>query len=507
MPRTDDRLYLEAICSNASVALFIMDECQQCVFMNPAAEELTGYSFAEVQGKALHEVIHHTRPDGRPYPLDECPIDRAFPSNNREQGEEIFIHKDGRFYDVGFTASPIREQGRIVGTIIEVQEITEQKRLREQLHRTAAELLESGRRKDEFLALMAHELRNPMAPLRSGVELLRHQGAHSDTRQRVVEMMARQMHHLARLVDDLLDLSRINQGKLELRLEPVDIRTLVTEVVHTVTGTERQRVSVEMVEGPLEIAGDHVRIFQTLSNLLSNALKFTPPSGRVWVCVQRAPEKLRIIVRDSGEGIAAGQLVRIFEMFHQASSDVEGGLGLGLTIARSLVELHGGTVEAFSEGPGLGSEFVVTLPTNLDSLVAMHGKAEMAAGCQGSSVLVVDDNKDAADSLAMLLDTLGASVRTTYDGQSALNELEQSVPDVVLMDIGMPRLDGYEVARRIRARHTTKQPRLIAVTGWGQHADRAQAKAAGFDWHLTKPVSLEDLKRAVAPSRRLNPPN
>jgi PAS domain S-box-containing protein len=800
----DHRRLLNAITDNASASLFIMDEHQRCVFMNPAAEQMTGYTLAEVKGRILHDVIHHTRPDGRPYPLAECPIDRAFPENNREQGEEVFVHKDGHFYRVAFTASPIRDSGVVRGTVIEVVNITERKRaeeaqallaaivassddaivsktldgvvlswnigaerlfgytaaeavgrplieltippdrideeemilsrlrrgeriehyetvrvtkdgrrvdvsltvsavrdpsgrviaaskvarditarkraerdarfladasaalaslvdeasalqkvarlavpffadwcavdlvaggdlrrvavahadpakveLAQELYRKyppnrdapigawhvvrtgrpelvpeigdemlassapepqqqqiirglglrsymgvplalrdkvlgvitfiAAEsgrrydeqdlavasdlahraavavenarlyqaLKEADRRKDEFLATLAHELRNPLAPIRNGLEVMKRPGVAPDAVRQAREMADRQVQHLTRLVNDLVDVSRIVRGKIELRPERMDLREVIARAVEAARPAieaEGHQLTVELPPGPVPLDADPIRLTQVVVNLLINAARYTDRGGQIWLSAGRKDGWAVIRVRDTGIGLAPESLTRIFELFAQVAPTgyrSQGGLGIGLTLAKSLVELHGGSIDAHSPGLGQGSEFVVRLPTPSDEGAGQReGRGQQSAPppmhppsprpLSPRRVLVVDDNTDAADSLSMLLRLLGHEVRVAYDGPTALAAAAGGWPDLVLLDIGMPGMDGYEVARRLRQRTDTADTKIVALTGWGQEEDRRRSREAGFDHHLVKPADPDVLQQLLA---------
>jgi PAS domain S-box-containing protein len=375
------------------------------------------------------------------------------------------------------------EPERITGVAVD---ITERKRA-EQL------LREADRRKDEFLATLAHELRNPLAPIRNAAALLDLEGPAAGPARVAREVIKRQVAHMVRLVDDLLDVSRITQNRLTLRPEPVAVGVAVEQAVEAVRpllDAAQQQLDVDLPERPLRLLADPVRLVQVLTNLLTNASKYSAPAQRITLRAHQADRKVVLQVEDQGIGIASDELPRVFEMFAQASPALDraqGGLGIGLWLSRQLVELQGGTVSADSDGPGRGSRFTVTLPAAQGALVAPApaGAEQRVDGVQ--RVLVVDDNIDAASTLAELLTVLGCTVDTAFDGPQALQRAEAFLPDVVLLDIGLPQMNGFEVCRRLRGRYGTAL-RIIAMTGWGQEEDRRRSREAGFDLHLVKPV-------------------
>ena len=367
-------------------------------------------------------------------------------------------------------------------------------------------LKERDRHKDEFLAMLAHELRNPLAPIHNAAQLLRRQPVVNPQLAWLVDIIERQLTQLTRLVDDLLDVSRITRGKINLAKEIVEVSTLVARAVETVQPLieeRRHRVSVQMPAETLGVLGDPIRLTQALANLLSNAAKYTECGGQITLSGQVQDGNIELRIRDTGIGIRAHQLPMIFELFTQlegTSDRTQSGLGIGLALVRQLVEMHGGSIAAYSEGPGKGSEFVVRLPLYAHENTAatpalLHGQYVTAAP---RTILVADDNADALASLAMLLELTGHRVYTASNGQQTLESAERERPEVILLDIGMPALDGYEVARRIRAQPWGKQITLVALTGWGQDSDRRLSSEAGFDAHLVKPVKLEDLTEVLA---------
>jgi len=362
-------------------------------------------------------------------------------------------------------------------------------------------LRDADRRKDEFIATLAHELRNPLAPIRNSLHILRIAGGQDSATEQVCEMIERQVVHLVRLVDDLMEVSRITRGKIELRMEPVELAAVIRSAV------EASRPLIEAAGHQLAIAipaeaviiqGDPVRLSQVVSNLLNNAAKYMDDGGQIWLGAKQEGEAAVISVRDTGIGIAAEMLPHIFKMFTQVDRSVrqaQGGLGIGLTLVRTLVEMHGGQVKANSPGVGQGSEFVVRLPASDSKTVPatrpIKGDRQVLPSRR---VLVVDDNRDGAQSLGLLLKLLGADVRVVNDGASALELLPSYRPTVVLLDIGMPGMDGYEVARRIRQMPAGRDLMLIALTGWGQEEDRRRTNQAGFDHHLLKPADMATLE-------------
>jgi signal transduction histidine kinase/ActR/RegA family two-component response regulator len=366
----------------------------------------------------------------------------------------------------------------------------------------ASEVLRAlDQRKDEFLATLGHELRNPLAPLLTGLQLLQLSGDDRQTVERVRATMERQVAHLVRLVDDLLEISRITRGIIDVRRSPIDLGTLLRTALDTTRGTIEaagHELSVSMPSEPIAIQGDSVRLTQVFANLLTNAAKYTNPGGRIELSARRVGEHAVVRVRDNGIGMLPKHLDSVFEMFMQvdrSSRHSQGGLGIGLTLARSLVAMHGGQITAHSKGPGTGSEFVVTLPALARSDIALQADTAPAR-LPARRVLVVDDNRDAADTLAALLRTLGATVAVAYSGRAALEAVATFAPDTVLLDIGMPDMDGYETSRRIRAQHANDML-LVALTGWGQDEDLRQSSAAGFDYHLVKPPDIDRLREIL----------
>ena len=353
----------------------------------------------------------------------------------------------------------------------------------------------ADRRKDEFIAMLSHELRNPLAPLSNGLAILRMQDQRAVGASRTHDMMERQLGYLVRLVDDLLEMSRINQGTLELRRERVTLASVVTGAVETSQPLIREaghHLDVVLPQVPIWLDGDPVRLGQIASNLLNNAARYTERGGRIWLAAEIRRDRVMLSVRDTGIGFVPEAAAGFFELFHRGSRSK--GLGIGLTIARRLAEMHGGTIRASSDGPGQGACFTLDLP--LASAPAAAAEPQpVGRGLARQRVLIVDDNEDAAESLGMLLEESSESeVRVAHSGREGLAIFEQFDPAFVLLDIGMPDMDGYEVARAIRSRYAERHPVLIAFTGWGQETDRARAREAGFDHHLVKPADLRTLK-------------
>jgi PAS domain S-box-containing protein len=370
--------------------------------------------------------------------------------------------------------------------------------------RSEQALREADRRKDEFLAVLGHELRNPLAPLRTGLELLGLPGAKPELIEGVQAMMERQLSHLVHLVDDLLDLSRISRGDIHLQRTALDLQGVVdaaVELARPLIQERRHELTVQRAEGHLPVQGDMQRLTQVLGNLLSNAAKYTEPGGEIRLCADVSGGDAVVRVKDTGLGIPADQLEEIFEMFTQVPEHRAhmggGGLGIGLALSRQLIELHGGSIEANSEGLGRGSEFVVRLPLAPAAQRPVPPVQGSGDGPVRRRVLVVDDNVDAAASLRMVLSLRGHDVRAVHDGEAALLAVGELAPDVVLLDIGLPRMNGYEIAKRIRAMPNGGRIRLLALTGWGQEEDKRRALEAGFDEHLTKPVDSARLAALI----------
>jgi PAS domain S-box-containing protein len=390
------------------------------------------------------------------------------------------------------------------------QDITERKRLEDSLRRLAADLSDADRRKNEFLAMLAHELRNPLAPISNAARALRLAGDASDAQRSASEVVERQIGQLTRLVDDLLDMSRITRGKIELRKERTELGPVVHQAVEAARaqyGSMNQELVVTIPAQALYVDADPARLAQVVGNLLNNACKFTDEGGRITLSVADESGQALIRVRDTGIGIAAGDLPRLFDMFVQVDSSLErsrDGLGIGLTLVKTLAEMHGGTVDVHSDGLGCGSEFVVRLPLSVDipRVLSTPAITEPAATAR-RRILIVDDSDDGAESLAMLLEFAGHETHKAYDGLEAIEAARRLRPDAVLLDIGLPRLNGYEACRRMRQEPWGKELVLVALTGWGQEEDRRESRNAGFDAHMVKPVDHDALLQFLArlPSR------
>jgi PAS domain S-box-containing protein len=494
-----------AVTDNATTAIFMMDPAGRCTFMNPAAEAMTGFRFDEARGRVLHDLIHHRRPDGSYYPLAECPIDRALPEYFEVRDhQDVFLRKDGSFFPVLCNARPIRHDGAPVGTVIEVRDITREQEAERQIRRLVDDLREQDHRKDEFLAMLAHELRNPLAPIRNAVSVLAMAEDDPETRRWSRAVIDRQLRHLTSLVDDLLDVSRINEGKITLARQPLAVSAFVQAAVEAsrpLIDARRHHLDVALPPEPLWVDGDPTRLAQVVLNLLNNAAKYTPAGGDIRLAVERrGAEAVALRVRDNGKGIPPEMCAKVFDLFTQVDTSLdraEGGLGIGLTLVDRLVRLHGGTVEVHSEGPGRGCEFTVTLPRMAHAPAAAPAAPAVDASPGRRRVLLVDDSRDAAETLARLLRRLGHEVAVAHDGPAALDAAAAFAPDLALLDIGLPGMDGYELARRLRADPARGGLQLVAVTGYGSAADRRRARDAGFDEHLVKPVALDDLRRVL----------
>jgi PAS domain S-box-containing protein len=415
-------------------------------------------------------------------------------TDSGQRSELALRAADGELIPVFCALNRISLDGSEVFCLI-VTDLTDQRR-REALQA-------ESQRKDEFLAMLAHELRNPIAPIRNAAEILRLRGPADPALQRARAVIDRQVTQLARLVDDLLDVSRIRGGKIRLEREPVDLASVISFAVETARPLIEQRnhqLKLELPAEPMVVEGDAARLSQVIANLLNNAAKFTPGGGFIWVELQRGQGEARIAVRDSGVGISEDMAPRLFDLFAQAETTLgrsQGGLGIGLTLVRTLVEMHGGSVGVRSDGIGKGSEFVVRLPLLATDALPTGNRSEPTTAGQAVSrrVLVVDDNVDIADSFKMLIECSGHDVRMVTDGDSALREALAFRPEVMFLDIGLPGRDGYEISRELRQMPELGGLVLIAVTGYGQAEDRSRSREAGFDYHWVKPIDLDALDK------------
>jgi PAS domain S-box-containing protein len=474
---------------------------------NAAAERLFGFTAQEAVGKHVSLII----PPERIAEEDQI-IARLKAGQRLEHFETERVNKNGDRITVSLTISPLKDDsGRVIGASKIARDVTERKQLEDNLRRLAADLSETDRRKNEFLATLAHELRNPLAPMSNMLGVLKHANGDREVLQRAHETIERQLDQMVRLVDDLLDLNRITHDRLELRRGEVELSEVVqqgVEVARPLIDAAEHELIIDLPEEPIYLDADRARLAQVFGNLLNNSCKYTPPHGRISLTARRLGDEVEVTVKDNGAGIPPDKLSSIFDMFTQVdrtSEQSQGGLGIGLTLVKRLVEMHGGSIEPRSAGEGMGSEFVVRLPVMEREAVVVESTVAAESGLNAAEsetrgesqpqrrVLIVDDNRDSADSLSMLLEITGNKTYVAHDGVEAVGAVEKYRPQVVLLDIGLPKLDGHEVCRRIREQPWGKNIVVIALTGWGQADDRRKSQAAGFNGHLVKPVDYDKL--------------
>jgi two-component system CheB/CheR fusion protein len=504
LKRNEELLRQQTELFNQAYEPIIMWEIDGAItYWNKAAEETYGFTREQALGRKCHELLH-TSP-----PFDA--FSEALERERHWSGELIQMRRDGQKIIVESRMVMVQEPAGNKLVVEASRPITGRKESDQILRRLADDLVSADRNKDEFLAMLAHELRNPLAPLRTAVSLLQAPEASEPEKNRVLGIMDRQINNMARLIDGLLDVSRITLSQIELRTEPVDVVALVYRVVEQTEPyfkSRNQSLHVDLPNEALHVLGDTVRLEQIIGNLLHNASKYTEDRGNVWLTIERSSEDTQarkevvISVRDDGIGIEPEKLRNVFDLFMRATRSIDqryGGLGVGLTLVRRLVELHRGSVEARSAGIGKGSEFIVRLPALAIGAETTIAKSEQRRDQADVSrrILVVDDRLDNADTLAIALRAKHHDVQMANSGASALELAQQFAPEVVLIDIGMPEMDGYELARRLRQKMGASQPRLIALSGYGQESAKRQAHAAGFDAYLVKPVDIELIVQAL----------
>jgi len=492
-----------AIFEHLSDAIVITDLRGNITDFNVGGERMLGYRTREILGRPV-SIFHP--------PEDALRVRReafaALATHGTWRSELTFVRRNGSRGVCETVVKPLANaRGDIYGAVCVNRDITERRRAEQQLQRLNLELSKADRRKDEFLATLAHELRNPLAPMRNVLEILRLKEFADPQLNWSRDVFDRQLQHMTHLVDDLLEVSRITQGKLELRKQRLELARAMQsamEAARPSVQASAHHLSVTLPREPLYLDADPTRLSQMILNLLNNAAKYTPAGGNISLAAEREGEEAVIVVRDSGIGIPREHLDSVFEMFSQLAPALDrsqGGLGIGLALVRGLAELHGGTVAAFSGGAGTGSEFVIRLPVSRTAAAPVDNAAPESTHANGLRVVIVDDNADAADSLAMVLELEGHEVRTAGDGIAGLALIGEFAPQAVILDIGLPLLNGYEVARRIRVDHRDAGMLLIAVTGWGQQQDKETAVAAGFDHHFTKPVDPRELQKVLIRQR------
>jgi PAS domain S-box-containing protein len=484
------RLMVDAV---QDYAIFMLDPDGRVASWNVGAQRIKGYAPDDIIGKYFG-VFYPPDAVARGWPEHELAVARQ---EGRFEDEGWRVRKDGtRFWANVVITAVHDQQGRLRGFAKVTRDMTQRRRV---------ESLEAaGRQTNEFLAMLAHELRNPLAPVRNALAVLQMGEVAAGRAEWAREVIDRQLTQLTRLVDDLLDISRITSGKIALHCEAMDLREAVTRAVDAaqpLIESRRHALEVNLPSEPLRVSGDLTRLVQVVVNLLNNAAKYTPEGGRIQVSAAPAGQLALVRVRDNGIGLPADLLPRVFDLFIQGERTLdraEGGLGIGLTLVDRLVKLHGGTVSAASPGPGQGSEFVVRLPLAPAAIAAAAGTESAERVSHGRRVLVVDDNADSAESMCLLLELWGHEARTAGNAGEAMERARAMRPDLVLLDIGLPGLDGFEVARQMRARPELEHATLVAMTGYGHEDDRRRSREAGFKAHLVKPVATAELQSVLA---------
>jgi PAS domain S-box-containing protein len=508
LEREAERARLEAIIREMPGGVVIADATGRLILGNDQYERLVRKKFGEFGSVGETDGFRAFHPDGRPIAPDEGPLARALWRGEPVRNAEVMIERDdGSRVIIVVNATPIKNaEGAVTAAVGTFFEVTEQRELARQLALRVAELKEADRRKDEFLAMLAHELRNPLVPIANAVHVLQGSAESSAAARQSRSMIERQLGHMVRLVDDLLDVSRISRGKIAMRPDRFDFAAAVREVLADFRDEcARHGLALEerITGDSVPIDGDRVRLCQVLTNVLRNAIKFTDPGGRIAVDLEREGGRVRLRIRDTGIGIDAAMLPHVFEAFSQADRSIartRGGLGLGLALVHGIVAAHKGEVRAASEGLGRGAEFTILLPTAGVAVPEAATHSPKAAGTAARRrVLVVEDNAIVADGMRFLLEHLGHDVAVAGDGPSALAAIREYRPDVALCDIGLPgALDGYALARAVRDDPEVADTCLIALTGYGQEGDRRRTEEAGFDLHLTKPVQPSRLEEILA---------
>ncbi len=496
--RAEDEARIRSVVDHVADGILTFDEDGIVETFNPAAERLFGYKAEEIMGQNVKLLL--------PDPFHRA--HRAYSGDGEAQiidaGQEVEgRRKDGSSFSLEAAVSDFTLGSRRYFTSI-VRDITHRKRIERQTYEMMVDLKESDRRKDEFLAMLAHELRGPLTALRSGLDILTRANGSPDLLGQVRSSSLRQLGQLVRLVNDLLDASRIRSNKIDLRREPVELAGVMQQAIDEsvlVAECARQRINVSLPSEPIIVDADPARLAQVFGNILRNACKYTEAGGSIDVTAALQGEQVAVKFKDTGIGIPPNKLDRIFELFMQVDRTMErsqDGLGIGLSLVKRLVEMHGGSVEAFSEGLGHGSEFVVRLPVSAEG--QRTGPAESITESVGPSrrVLIVDDDTDSAASLAMLLQLSNHETYTAHDGLEALEAVERLQPEVVLLDVGLPKLSGYEVCRRIRQQPWAKNILIVAITGWGLAEDQQKSNEAGFDAHIVKPPDYDTLERLLS---------
>jgi PAS domain S-box-containing protein len=480
---------LHTLTDNTPDLLSRFDEHLRHVFVNRATMSVTGLSSQEFIGRTIREL-------GMPAALCDLweeALHEVFKSGLQRTIDFAYPSTDGLRHFHNLLIPEVGDAATVETVLCVAHDVTESKRASEALQK-------ANRRKDEFLAMLAHELRNPLAPIRNASEILARKLAADPQIRTSVDIIKRQAAHLTRLVDDLLDISRITEGRIELRRGPLEISAIVSQAVESVEPLIREKGHTMLVGTgyqPLYVDGDHARLVQCIANILTNAAKYTDPGGEIRLEVQKRGAGIAIVISDNGMGIAGELLPRIFELFVQGDRSLDrsqGGLGIGLSVVQRLIEMHNGRVTASSDGPGSGSTFEIHLP--LINPPENSGGKQLEPRVKAKRILIVDDNADAADSLALVLKIDGHETEAVYSAKIALEYAASWRPDVVLLDIGLPDMNGYEVAGRIRAARESVQ--LIALTGYGQAEDIRRARSAGFDAHVIKPVDFEVMGRIIA---------
>jgi PAS domain S-box-containing protein len=481
------------------------DTAGSITFMNSIAAAHTGWTINDAIGRPITEVFHIVNESSRePVPN---PVARVLAEGVIVglANHTVLIRKEGTEIHIDDSGAPIRDtDGKLIGAVLVFHDITERRMLEKQIRVHTDELKEEHRRKDEFLAMLGHELRNPLAPIKTALQLHSMPAVNDETRKRAIDILNRQVDHLTRLVDELLDVARVSTGKITLKKEVIEVASIVfrgIELCQPLINEKQQQLTTDIPTEALYVEGDLPRLTQVVGNLLNNAAKYTQPDGKIHVAVRRIDNFVEITVNDNGMGIHPTILPHVFDVFTQSERALarsEGGLGVGLTLVRRLVEQHGGSVAAHSAGVDQGSEFRIVLP-----LVDKHPEVRNATAFAGTlpvgrKILVVDDNKDAAEMLADLLAVLGNEMIIALNGIEAIEMAEKERPSIIFLDIGLPGMDGYAVANELRRRDLSRDLKIIAITGYGQEEDIRKTRQAGFDHHLIKPVDMAEITKVFS---------